>query len=236
MAAKSIDSVNQSLGSFNDLLANIVWLLRRKELQEYYESFGVKTNYRENSQQQADKIEQNLRELGWETTTYIGFNFATPYIPTTLDKVRADGVTQLIVVNQGAAYSEETAQKSFDEVQAYLKDYPQWKVKVTGLRSFALDHRFTDLLGEKIQNRLDTTFKDVPVEDLCIFLPIHGVPLKSVELGDPYLEQSLHIFDSLKKRFDNYTVKKGFQNHQFLFVKWTQPDAESVAEGIGRGA
>lgn len=218
------------------LLVELVWCLRKNQLKKEYESFGVNTDYRGHSRQQADKIQQNLLNVHeLETTTYIDFNFATPYIPTTLKSVQAAGVTQLLVVNQGAAYSTETTQKDFDEVVAYLDRHREWPVKAIGLKSFARDDRFINLLGEKIKNCIDTEFEGVSVADLCIFLPIHGVPCKAVEQGDPYLNETNYIVDRLQKRFSEYTLQKGYQNHQFGKIKWTQPPADVVAEGIGRG-
>jgi len=83
-------------------------------LYETYRSFEVDIQYCQHSQQQADKIQQHLlNHHDCETSTYLGFNFAEPYIPTALQSAQNAGVTKLVVVNQGAAYSEEVVlQKS----------------------------------------------------------------------------------------------------------------------------
>lgn len=216
-------------------ISNAVWAWRGDSLKlDYTEKNFLPTEYLGNSQKQASKIQQNLRDhFGDQNiTTYVGFNFAEPYIPTTLDKIQGEGVTKLYVINQGAPYSLETTQRNFHEVQDYLTKHPEWEVEVIGLRSFAQDPRFIDVLADKIQAQVTENFPGVSETEFCIFLPIHGITEESTA-SDSYDEETDYIFNCLSERFSSYTVKKGYQNHEKSFGKpWLKPAAECIVQEI----
>lgn len=223
---------------FREWLTEIVWQIQKEDSSEHYREFGIETHYRKNSQQQADIVEQKLRNVECEVKTYVGFNFTFPYISEALSRAQADNITELIVINHGSAYSEETTGLNFRDVSEYLKSHQEWDVKVTGVKSFARDERFIKLLGDKIEYRLNYTFGEVSPNDICIFLPIHGLPLSAERNGDPYISQTAYIIKKLSERFAKYSLQYGYQNHEYsftsLFIKWTQPRAEDIAKEIAK--
>ncbi|MGK7923744.1 MAG: ferrochelatase [Spirulina sp.] len=224
-------------GPLKNVLAELVWILRRKKLTEDYERFGFKTNSLEHSRQQADKVATQLQEAGHDVKTYIGFTFAKPYIATTLQEIQKDGITKLIVINQGAAYSLETTERDFEAVESYLAQHSEWNVIAIGVKSFAENERFVKLLVDGVQENLDRHFPGVSPEDTVIFLPIHGITVSETQKDD-YIPQCMYLVAAIRERFTSagYSIPYGFQNHPFLFTQWTQPPADSVATKIGRGS
>ena len=220
-----------------DETAEAAWEKDKDEQEAVYAPI-LPTNYRSNSQDQTEKIQSLLRaKPGLETiTTYYGFNFATPYIPTTLDTIQRDGVTKLFVVNQSAPYSTDTIEKGFKEVKEYLKSDQgkDWSVEVFGLCRFSRDQRFINLMVDRILQRIGENFSGISPANICIFVPIHGIPRFSAPI-DSYDDEVDALFNDLQTGVQlndpNYTLMKGFQNHGSPAM-WLTPEAETVANQI----
>lgn len=210
-------------------VANLGWILREAQIRNSYESIGWRTNYRQVSRAQADIIAEKLRAEGYDARGYIGFNFTFPFINDTLDEVRRDGITHLIVVNQGAQYSRVTTGLIFRDIRQYLAKHQDWQVRAIGIRRFDENSGFLNLLVKSIESRIKKSFSGIPPENLCIFLPIHGNLSAWTEAGDPYIHQALDSATKIKSYFSRSIVAYGFLNHEEIpLLTWSQPNDSLV--------
>lgn len=206
------------------------WTIRGESILEKYRAIGGKTNYRSVSQQQADLIAAKLRSEGIDARGYVGFTFTYPYIHEALKKAQDEGVDHLIVVNQGAQFANVTTGLEFEEVRKYVAAHPEWRVKTTGIRQFSDDPRFQDLVAKSIERRIKQDFAQVPANDLCIFLPMHGNIESVIDAGDPSFGQMLRVVQAMQGRFSRYHVSYGFLNNDDIpILRWTQPkDSDAI--------
>lgn len=213
------------------------WALRQDQILASYRAIGGRTNYRAVSQKAADLVAQLLRRAGLDAVGYVGFTFTFPFMQEALEKARRDGVTHLIVLNQGAQYSRVTTGIEFRDIKKYLNEHPSWQVRVLGIKQFSNDRRFADLIAESIHRRINRSFADVSPEELCIFLPLHGNLMQWIEAGDPSYQQMLGVVRAMKNRFPNHIVSYGFLNHDEMpFFPWTQPkDSTALHALVERG-
>ena len=218
-------------------LAHIAWAIRGPQIIEKYRAIGGKTNYRAVSQKQADLVASKLRDYGYDAQGYTGFTFTFPFIHEALKKAQNDGVTQLIVLNQGAQYANITTQLEFGDVRAYLEKHPEWRVQVTGIRQFSEDYRFRDLMAQSIHKRIAQDFAQVRPENLCIFLPMHGNLTQVINAGDPSYGEMLRVVQDIQARFPNNSVSYGFLNQDDMpLLTWTKPkDADALRELVRKG-
>ena len=218
-------------------LSNFIWWMIKESRLTAYDYLGGNTHYRENSRAQTDLIVAELRKKGYDAKGYVGFILTHPYMRDTLAEIQKDGIEKLIIINQGALYSYVTTEIPLRETRTYLKEHPEWKAEIVGVKSFIKDQRFMDLIEDNIRERLNTTFKDVPEKDICILLPLHGVPMALIEKGDPTLEDTVYIVNEFKKRFENIKVYPAYQNHDYLFTgEWTKPSEDVVSKEIGKSS
>ena len=218
-------------------LSNFIWWMIKESRLTAYEYLGGDTRYRERSKAQTDLIVEELRKKGYDAKGYVGFILTYPYMRDTLAEIQKDGIEKLIIINQGALYSYVTTEIPLRETRTYLKEHPEWKAEIVGVKSFIKDKRFMDLIEDNIRERLNTTFKDVPEKDICILLPLHGVPIALIEKGDPTLEDTVYIVNEFKKRFKNIKVYPAYQNHDYLFTgEWTKPSEDVVSKEIGKSS
>jgi ferrochelatase len=216
-------------GWLNQTVAQLGWQMDKDALFDEYAAIGNSTNMRANSQAQADAVAAQLQAAGIDAKGYRGFTMTFPYVKDTLAQIQQDQVDRLVVFYQGAQYSKVTAQIVFRHVREYLAQHPDWDIEVIAVRSFSYDRRFIDLLISNIENRLATTFADIPRSDMCIFLPMHGNVMKWINEGDPSLDQMMYVVDQVASRFPQAYVSHGFQNHDELpLVEWTEPNTDTA--------
>lgn len=206
------------------LLAHFGYFLKRQELEEEYAAIGGRTNYRANSQMQADRVAHKLRDYGYQAKGYKGFSFTFPRISEGLAEAQRDGVNRLIVFYQGAQHSRVTSHIIFREVKKYLNNHPEWRVQVTAVTSFYDDPRFIRLLADSIDERIERSFPGAAPADVCLFLPMHGNIMTWIDQGDPSYRQMMYDVDALKAIFSSHPIYYGFQNHdEYPGLRWTQP-------------
>lgn len=206
----------------------------KKAADEYRVIGGSK--YRATSRAQADLVAEEFRKSGTQVKAYTGFVFTYPYISETMAQIQNDGITDLVVFNQGAQYSKVTQGINIREVQTYLKKHAEYRPNVVAVRSFSDDSRFRELLADSIRVGLAENFSKIAPSDVCIFLPSHGLPQYLPDNGDPAYGQMLRAYEDMKARFQGYLVVTGFQNHSELGSKWTMPDSQEQAHFLGASA
>jgi ferrochelatase len=218
-------------------LSNFIWWMIKESRLAAYEYLGGNTHYREQSRAQTDLIVEELRKKGYDVKGYLGFVLTYPYMRDTLAEIQKDGIEKLVIINQGALYSYATTEIPLRETRLYLKEHPEWKAEIIGVKSFIRDTRFMDLIENNIKDRLNTTFENIPNKNICILLPFHGVPMSMVEKGDPTLKDTEFILKEFKKRFKDINVYPAYQNHDYLFTgEWTKPAEDVVTKEIGKAS
>ena len=222
-------------GFLKGLVVTLGWLFTGEGAVEEYRVIGG-SNYRETARKQADAVQKELATLGIEAKTYTGFIFTSPYVRDAMAEIQADGITELLVFNQGGQYSKVTQGINIREVQKYLKLHSEYTPKVTVVKSFSGDPRFRDLLADSIRTGLSENFAGISPADVCIYLPSHGLPMYLPENGDPAYFQMLSAYEDMKARFPAHLVATGFQNHSELGAKWTLPDSEEQAHWLAASA
>ena len=217
------------------LVAHLGWLLEGKDAIEEYRVIGG-SNYRATARAQADLVQQELVAAGIEAKTYTGFMFVSPFIRETMAQIQADGITDLVLINQGAQYSKVTQGINIREVKSYLAKNKAYAPNAIAVKSFSDDPRFRDLVAKSIQQGLDENFAGIPASDVCIYLPTHGLPIALGQNGDPAEGQMRNAFADMKSRFPDNLVAHGFQNHAELGTQWTLPDSDMQAKWLAEMA
>jgi len=210
------------------------WPLQKPNLLSQYGQIGP-TRYDENSQKQADAVEKALKDKGIKAGVYVGYNFMAPNIEDAVRQMKEDGVTDVIVFNQGAQDSVATMGESVHEVQDAIERLPDWDVKVTSVNSYSDDPRFRTLLADRLAEDAQKTFPGAAPKDVLIFLTSHGLPQHLIDKGDKATKQMMDAYDVIRKDLvaRGYQVEHGYLNDDFFpGASWTSPKATVRAEQI----
>jgi ferrochelatase len=171
------------------------------------------------TEKQAQLLHDMLEQRGHESVTVrMAMRYGSPSLPEVLDRLKAEGCDRIAIMPAYPQYSGTTTGSIWDAVFAHyagvrnvpelrlVKHYHDHDGYIDALRDAILDHWDTHGRGEKL------------------VMSFHGVPKRTLLLGDPYhcecqktgrlLAERLHL------RPDEYVVT--FQS-RFGRAEWLQP-------------
>ena len=170
---------------------------------------------------QSQLLGQALQARGHHVSTRYAMRYGSPSVATQLEAFKAEGITRVLIVPAYPQYSATTSASVFDAVYT-------WAAKVRRLPEFRfLNHYHDDAgyiaaLAAKVRAHWATHGQP---EQLV--MSFHGVPQRTLELGDPYhcecYKTARLLGEALGLTKDSYKVT--FQS-RFGKAKWLQPYTE----------
>ncbi|MBT9553396.1 MAG: ferrochelatase [Hydrogenophaga sp.] len=173
------------------------------------------------TEKQATLLRGYLGERGHQVTVRYAMRYGNPSIPSVLDELKADGVTRVLILSAYPQYSGTTTASVFDAVA-------NWGLKIRHLPELRFINRYHDDLGY-----IDALHRKVRAHWMHngqaehLVMSFHGVPERTLLLGDPYhcecLKTARMLAEKLGLSKDRYTVT--FQS-RFGKAKWLEPYTE----------
>lgn len=164
----------------------------------------------------------------------IGMRYGEPSIATALDKLFAGGVERILVLPLYPQYSASTTASALDEVTNVVRE----RRRVPGLRFIEGFHDDRGYLAALARNVNDYWMKNGRPDRLV--LSFHGVPRRTLELGDPYhclcQKTARLLADELGLAPNQWVI--AFQS-RFGGAEWLKPYTSSTLvalakEGVAR--
>ena len=218
-------------------LAWFISSLRSKKSQKAYLSIGGGSPLRRITEQQARELQTQLRQRGIEATSYVAMRYWHPFTESAVADMKADGVTQVVVLPLYPHFSISTSGSSFRELRRLRESDPQFKaLSIRCIRSWYDNPGYVKAMAELIGKKIQLC--DRP-EDAHVFFSAHGVPKSYVEeAGDPYQQE---IEKSTSLIISNLEDLLGFKNPFTLAYQsrvgpeeWLKPYTEDIIEELGK--
>ncbi len=171
---------------------------------------------------QAKLLRGALGARGHDVSVAYAMRYGNPSIASVLDQLRAERCDRILVLPMYPQYSAATAASTFDAVTAWsasVRNVPAFRF----VRSFHDDPGYVDALARQVQDfRRRTEVALEPRRKLV--MSFHGVPKRSLLLGDPYhcecLKTGRLVAEKLGLAADDWVVS--FQS-RFGKAEWLQP-------------
>ena len=186
------------------------------------------------TEKQAKLLGGYLGERGHAVTVRYAMRYGTPSIPSVLDELKAQGATRILVLPLYPQYSGTTTASVDDAVFA-------WARKIRHLPELRFVNRYHDDPGyiAALARRI-TDFWATEGRPERLVLSFHGVPKRTLALGDPYHCECLKTARLLRERL-------GLAENELLVTfqsrlgraEWLQPYTEPTLvalarQGVGR--
>jgi len=179
---------------------------------------------------QATLLRGWLGERGHLLTVRYAMRYGNPSIASELDQLKAEGATRILIVPLYPQYSGTTTASVFDAVYtwaAQVRHLPELRF----INRYHDDPAYIDALARRVR---DHWMKNGQAEQLV--MSFHGVPERTLHLGDPYHCECLKTARLLAERLglakDRYRVT--FQS-RFGKAKWLQPYTEPTLVALAEG-
>jgi ferrochelatase len=181
------------------------------------------------SQAQADGLQAALQEAGHQVSVRLAMRYGQPAIGRELDAFKTQGIERVLVLPLYPQYSATTTASVFDAVS-------QWGQSVRRLPEFRFVNRYHDhpayiqALAEQMRAHWAAHGRGEK-----LVLSFHGVPERTLHLGDPYhcecLKTARLLREALGLGSDEVVVT--FQS-RFGRAKWLQPYTEPTVMALAQ--
>jgi len=164
--------------------------------------------------------------LGEDIRVEHAMRYGRPAIPATLDAMLAAGCRRILIAPLYPQYCGATTATVTDAVNAHLAGL-RWQPSLRFLPPYADDGHYIDALKSSVETGL-ATLDFVPDVLLASF---HGMPERTLKLGDPYHCQCLKTARLLSEALGR-PVEVAFQS-RFGRAKWLEPATDAVLARLG---
>ena len=156
--------------------------------------------------------------------------YGNPSIPAALDRLAADGATEILVLPLYPQFAGSTTASTQDAVNAWLKRRQQ-PPAIRWVEEFHVNPGYIAALAASVREHwLNNGRGD------RLIMSFHGIPQRSVDKGDPYASQCHATAQALAAELglapDAWLAT--FQS-RFGAAKWLQPYTQPTLEELARG-
>jgi len=181
------------------------------------------------SRRQATLLRGYLGERGHDVSVRLAMRYGQPSIASQLDALQARGCTRILVVPLYPQYSGTTTASVIDAVA-------DWTRRTRHVPELRFVNRFHDDEGyiRALAHRVHRHWmaRGRPAR---LVMSFHGVPRRTVDLGDPYYDECVETAHLLAQRLalkdDEWVL--AFQS-RFGKAKWVEPSTQAVLHGLGQ--
>jgi len=181
------------------------------------------------SKRQTLRLQEALAARGHALDVVLAMRYGEPSIASVLASLRERNVTRLLVLPMYPQYAGSTTATAIDEVTRVLQGWRNLP-EVRWVRNFHDDVAYIDALAAQVRR----SWASRGQADKLV-MSFHGVPRRTLELGDPYHCECLATARLLAERLelprDRWVVT--FQS-RFGKAQWLQPYTEPTLIDLAR--
>lgn len=205
------------------ILNGIILNIRPKKSAAKYASVWMEggSPLRVHTERQAKLLKGWLGEQGRNLTVTWAMRYGSPSIPAVLNELKAQGATRILLVPMYPQYAASTTATVIDEASRWLlktRNQPEMRF----VRNFHDDAGYIDALAASVRRHWEAHGALGPQDRLLI--SFHGLPKRSLDLGDPYFCECQKTGRLLAERLElqagQYQIC--FQS-RFGKAEWLQP-------------
>ena len=181
------------------------------------------------TQQQAAHLDTALQQRGLGLTVRYAMRYGNPSVASVLDELKAQGVQRVLVLPLYPQYAAATTASVHDAVMAWSgrqRRMPEWRF----VNHYHDDAGYIRALAEKVRAHWAVHGRRPK-----LLLSFHGVPERSLHLGDPYHCECYKTARLLRQALDLQASEMvvTFQS-RFGKAKWLEPYPEPTLIEMAR--
>lgn len=205
------------------ILNGVILTVRPKKSAAKYASVWTPEGspLRVHTERQAKLLKGFLGERGHRVMVDYAMRYGSPSIADVLGRLKAEGARRILVVPMYPQYAASTTATVLDKAGAWLastRNQPEMRF----VRNFHDDDGYLGALEQSVRRHWQRAGR--PGAEDRLLISFHGLPKRSLDLGDPYFcecqKTGRLLAERLGLRSDQYRVT--FQS-RFGKAEWLQP-------------
>ncbi len=157
----------------------------------------------------------------------VGMRYGHPSISRALEEFKMEGIHHISVLPLYPQYSATTTGSTFDAVAQVLAKQ-RWVPSLRFINGYHLNEQYLNALVESIREHIAEYGKPEK-----LLLSFHGIPERSIALGDPYYSFCQQTAEALKEKLsqEDIDILMCFQS-RFGKATWLQPYTDKTLMGL----
>lgn len=205
-----------------------------EEVRERYKRIGGRSPILEQTQAQAEALQNELRGRDGEFETFVGMRHWHPFIGETVETIAEHGFERIAGLVMAPHYSRMSVEVYYDRLQQAIDDLGA-QIQVAGIRSWKDDPGYLKTLEDHIREGLSRFSPEARAEVQLVYTA-HSLPEKILDWNDPYPDELKTTFDALRARFPEHGNHFAYQSAAMTPDPWLGPDAgDLMVELIEKG-
>jgi protoporphyrin/coproporphyrin ferrochelatase len=203
---------------------------RAPALIEEYEGIGG-SPLNGQARAQAEVLETELRNRGYDARSYVGMQFTEPYVRDAVEAAHDDGVDHLIGLPVYPLCGPSTTVAALDWVAEAIADL-DWDVAFDPISGWHRHPGYTRLRANNVRRFVEREGLDLGSQDTALVFSAHGTPEYYLEEGYRYGQYVTEYCEALAAEI-GADYELGYQNHENRDIAWTEPEIEELIESLG---
>ncbi|MBV8281120.1 MAG: ferrochelatase [Candidatus Eremiobacteraeota bacterium] len=214
------------------LIKPTAWLIstfRAPYSRKLYASIGGGSPLRAQSQAQADALGEELKRRNAPLPVYLAMRNWTPHSEDALRAAQADRIQRLVFLPLYPQYSFSTTRSSLSELRRVMHAIG-YEPELAVVDQYCDDPDYSAAVADLTRQTLREFA--APAADVHLIFSAHGLPMRYIERGDPYLEQVHKSVAAVSARVVHTgPVHVAFQS-RLGPEKWLEPATELLIERL----
>jgi len=207
-------------------LAKLISTTRAKKVQHHYAAIGGGSPIRRFTEQQAEALQQRLRDDGIDAHCFVAMRYWHPFTAEAVEQLRAANCDEVVLLPLYPQYSSTTTGSSLNEFRRLFRD----DIPVQAIETFYRHPLYLDALVEKVDEALARFPESAQPE---IVFSAHSVPVSVIEKGDPYQRQIQETVELVMQRGRWPCRHRLCYQSKVGASKWLQPSLHRTIRDLG---
>jgi len=216
------------------ILNGIILNVRPRKSAEKYAAVWTRDGspLKVHSERQAKLLRGFLGAAGHRVVVDYAMRYGQPSIPATLDRLKAEGCTRILLLPLYPQYAASTTASAFDAAYAWAQRTRN-QPELRAVRSFADHPGYIEALAASVREHWVANGR--PASAYRLVMSFHGVPRYTLVKGDPYHCESQKtgrlLAEALGLKPAEYQIC--FQS-RFGRAEWLQPYTAPTLHALGK--
>jgi ferrochelatase len=206
----------------------LAWLIatqRYKKSQSYYRQIGGGSPLRKITEDQARALEVELERRGMAARTYVAMRYWHPFTEDALHDIEKHGITRLVILPLYPQFSVSTTGSSLNRMNALFGERDRKPPSIEVILSWQTDPAYISALSDSVISEV-AAFPDLDPSATHIVFSAHSVPVKYIEDGDPYLDQTRETVEAVMNKIGRSRPHSLSFQSKVGPVKWLEPSTD----------
>ena len=196
------------------------------EVRERYREIGGRSPILEQTQSQADALENALNTNGSTYKAFVGMRHWHPYIKDVLADMHEQGIERAVGIVMAPHYSRMSIGAYYQRLEEANSP-----IEFARIENWHLQPGYIQALASRVREALERFPEEVRREVPVIFTA-HSLPEKILEWNDPYPSQLRETVSAVMEQLGSQPYEFAYQSAAISTIPWLGPDAGEVIERL----